>query len=542
MRLGRPARSSTTSCPNSIDVMATFNIINGDALDVLASIESNLLHVCVTSPPYYGLRDYGSPPRIWGGQPQCDHVWGVTIPQDKRHQYTAANSGEKQTASEEYPKVRGAYCTKCNAWRGAFGLEPTPELYVEHAVAIFREVRRVLRNDGTLWCNLGDSYAGGGHGGGGNGRAGFDPEIDKNQQASWRAGNRTPVGLKAKDLIGIPWMMAFALRADGWYLRSDNLWSKLNAMPESVKGTRWEKCKIKVASHRTQDQGYVAAGEHRGNVHGNLEDQPSADYLPCLGCDKCSANDGYVLRKGSWRPTRAHEYMFQFTKTADYYSDGEAVMEEAVGGQSAKSASFKRSGSKRGVAHVGQSVGTHREERAAVAYNGETRNKRSVWSLASQPFKEAHFAVFPPALVEPCILSSTSEYGCCSVCKAPYARMLITERNGATLASPDKLDRIATEGALSGGAKAKQLGPNVQRTTTAGWRKTCDCPGDAIVPATAFDPFSGAGTTGLVALSLKRNYLGIDVNSDYCEMARRRLANTQHSGQTLQTFVLPELV
>lgn len=234
---------------------------------------------CVTSPPYFGLRDYGVD--------------------------------------------------------GQLGLEQTPEQYVAAMVEVFRCVRDVLADDGTLWLNIGDSYASGG-------RKTRDTD-NKLEQRGMNTRPDDPAGIKPKDLIGIPWMLAFALRADGWYLRQDIIWHKPNPMPESVR-------------------------------------------------DRC---------------TKAHEYIFLLSKSERYYYDHIAAMEDAVGGQSGKAASFKREGSKREQTIPGQGYGTHRPDREDVAYNGAKRNRRSVWTVATHPYKGAHFATFPPALIEPCILAGS---------------------------------------------------------------------------------------------------------------------------------------
>lgn len=234
---------------------------------------------CVTSPPYFGLRDYGH--------------------------------------------------------EGQLGLEQTPEQYVVAMVEVFQCVRDVLADDGTLWLNIGDSYASGG-------RKTRDSD-NKLEQRGMNTRPDDPVGIKSKDLIGIPWMLAFALRADGWYLRQDIIWHKPNPMPESVR-------------------------------------------------DRC---------------TKAHEYIFLLSKSDRYFYNHEAAMEDAVGGQSGKAASFKREGSKREQTIPGQGYGTHRPNREDVAYNGDKRNRRSVWTVATRPYKGAHFATFPPALIEPCILAGS---------------------------------------------------------------------------------------------------------------------------------------
>ena len=239
------------------------------------------VQTCVTSPPYFGLRDYGHP--------------------------------------------------------GQIGLEQTPEEYIAATVEVFRCVRDVLADDGTLWLNIGDSYVNDGKWGGSGGK-----HVKALHGNTGIGRTKVTTNLKPKDLIGIPWTLAFALRADGWYLRQDIIWHKPNPMPESVR-------------------------------------------------DRC---------------TKAHEYIFLLSKSERYYFDSEAMKDPATGNTSGAAASFKRKGSKREQAIPNQSVGTHREDREDVAYN-ETRNRRSVWTVATRPYKGAHFATFPPALIEPCILAGS---------------------------------------------------------------------------------------------------------------------------------------
>ena len=261
----------------------------GDCRDIMRNwIELGVkVHTCVTSPPYFGLRDY-----------ECD---------------------------------------------GQIGLEKTPDEYIATLVDVFRHVRELLVDDGTLWVNIGDTYAtnGGAHGGRSDNQRGVGAKRTHDNGGGDQQARRAPEGLKPKDLIGIPWMLAFALRADGWYLRQDIIWHKPNPMPESVR-------------------------------------------------DRC---------------TKAHEYVFLLSKSEKYWFDHESVKEKAVGGQTGSAASFKREASKRQQAIPGQSSGTHRPDRAYVAYNGETRNRRSVWTIATKPYKGAHFATFPEKLIEPCILA-----------------------------------------------------------------------------------------------------------------------------------------
>lgn len=324
-------------CSNGGEVL-DWLISQGDALEILQTLPVQSVQCCVTSPPYWGLRDYGV--------------------------------------------------------AGQMGLEPTPGEYVAKMVEVFREVRRVLRDDGTLWLNLGDTYAG---------YWGDKTAKDLGRRSSadtngWTNGfnmNARPnfhtafdsLRVKPKDLVGIPWMVAFALRADGWYLRSDIIWAKPNPMPESVTD----------------------------------------------------------------RPTKAHEYIFLMSKAERYYYDHEAIKEEGI-----THLHYKRYGP--GAPSLEREAENWNQQGPYKPHKGfksldttKGRNKRTVWTVATRLFPKAHFATFPPALIEPCILAGSR-------------------------------------------------------------------PSDLVL-----DPFSGAGTTGLVALRHGRRYLGIELNPKYVAMSEKRI-------------------
>ena len=269
----------------TVSQIGKYKILQGDCLQTLKKGKENCIQCCVTSPPYYGLRDYGHD--------------------------------------------------------GQIGLEETPDAYVTKLVTVFREVRRLLCDDGTLWLNLGDSYAAGGNGGGG--------KNDTNLGSLTVGRKVAPAGYKPKDLIGIPWRVAFALQADGWYLRQDIIWHKPNPMPESVR-------------------------------------------------DRC---------------TKAHEYIFLLSKSSRYYFDADAIKELSTSykpNETQRASTPKNiigNMSERGVTCTTEGLNM----KSQAEKTKEFRNRRSVWTVSTKPFKGAHFATFPTTLVEPCILAGCPKGG-----------------------------------------------------------------------------------------------------------------------------------
>jgi len=357
-------------------------------------------------------------------------------------------------------------CLKCGARRvdAQLGLERVPdclgwatkvpcgECFVCHMVAIFREVRRVLRPDGTLWLNLGDSYAHNGPCGGGSPDGPRRPRAT--DAAKQHAMNyRVPAGLKPKDLVGMPWRCALALQADGWWLRQDIIWAKPNPMPESVN-------------------------------------------------DRC---------------TKSHEYIFLLTKGPRYFYDSEAVKEDAVGAVGGAPVKI----------HDERSQGTHG---ATSTLNSgwktpaTTRNRRSVWTVATVPYSGAHFATFPPGLVRPMIEAGTSAKGCCPKCGKPWERVVETRfvqegptRNRGKVKGGFGETQAASMTRGDGG----KVGHNESRTL--GWRPACKCGGEP-VPCTVLDPFAGSGTTLAVAAALGREAIGIELNPEYVGLIRERVS------------------
>jgi DNA modification methylase len=386
-----------------------FRLIVGDCIEKMRGLEPESVQCVVTSPPYWGLRDYGI--------------------------------------------------------EGQLGLEQTPEQYVERMVEVFREVRRVLRDDGTVWLNLGDSYSTIPSGQQGKPSATFHGGRADPWTATARRDRRG--GLKPKDLVGIPWRVAFALQADGWWLRSDIIWAKPNPMPESVTD----------------------------------------------------------------RPTKAHEYVFLLTKSARYYYDADAVREPVSLLSVEVHSRYKQGGSalgpKAGIARGDSGSGIRNGKDRDLEAG---RNLRSVWNIATESFPEAHFATFPKKLVTPCIKAGTSEKGCCQQCGRPWERVRSEVVTGERHVSPKDAAGHEARGATSFSSSRLHSQYFDYDRQTHGWEPGCaqhtleqeEC---IAVPCTVLDPFCGSGTVGVVALREGRSFIGIDLNPTYVEMARRRIYN-----------------
>ncbi len=335
---------------------------------------------------------------------------------------------------------------------GQLGNEPTPQEYVANQVQVFEEVRRVLRPDGVLWLNIGDKASPTGKHGG---RSGGKNSHSANGSMPQR---KCLVNLKVKDTTGIPWMLAFALRDAGWYLRSECIWHKPNAMTESVTD----------------------------------------------------------------RPSKCHEQVFLLSKSPKYFYDFFAVREASTG-----PGRFGTHKARKGIDTKGGNQGNG----VPLTWDGDGRNLRSVWKIATRSFKGAHFATFPIDLATRCILAGTSEHGCCRTCGAPFERKLNRVRIATRTGEKTKLSRNRATGdyvPLNGkpwaAAEVGNRDPlrHITKFEHVGWKAGCKCGGDP-VPCTVFDPFSGAATTVLAALCLGRRVIGTELNPEYNELARKRI-------------------
>ncbi|KAA6337100.1 Modification methylase DpnIIB [termite gut metagenome] len=328
------------------------NIYNTDCRSGLKELPSECVDCCITSPSYYGFRDYGT--AKWeGGDPNCQHSIREEAGFEKWKQST--NRGN----AKNLPK---GVCLKCGAIRidNQIGLEDTPEAYIEQLVEVFTEVYRILKPTGTLWINIGDSYWGGkGYSGSSAGIYQYE-RRKRNESINRECSNFGGKGtirstdkkheyIKRKDLIGIPWMLAFALRNAGWYLRQDIIWHKPNPMPESVK-------------------------------------------------DRC---------------TKSHEYLFLLSKSDKYYFNNEAIMEIAsYDGRKDTRTKGSHKYSQQGITGLNPQAFAARSHERWIMNDGKyMRNKRSVWTVCTKPLRENHFASFPESLIKDCVLAGCPQGG-----------------------------------------------------------------------------------------------------------------------------------
>jgi DNA modification methylase len=577
----------------------TPHLLQGNVLDVLRRFQDESVHCVVTSPPFWGLRRYdlcgcaqdytrspgssedgGAMPRLavgpihakepdpdcpwcggtgkiagmettWGGDPSCDHEWTATPPWRPRGANDAPNSplqqGNRGTA---YDATGGKLCSKCGCWFGSLGLEPTPHLYVEHMVEVPRAVRRVLRDDGTVWMEIGDTYLTHPAGLTGAKRWKASGLRNRDQTGAEQAGSvdkRQP-GIREGNLALIPHRVAIALQEDGWIVRQDNVWARPNPMPESVKN----------------------------------------------------------------RSTRAHSYVFLLAKEPGYFYDGQAVRQPQTGNAHARgNGSVRKPLAEAGSGT--RFNGSYNAAMVDQPSPEAGRNLLSVWTIPTQAFPGKHYATFPERIPEIAVLAGTSEQGACPECGAPFERIVGLGRpqrgwqrasggdtNGEY--SGQALKDYEGTGAEDASDVKRRILAGMVEKYTVGWAPTCSCYPDPcdrcgvpwerrtvvrktstfnvrvcdamtgvlgfksglggaiadastkevgtyeggssgssspyrysevlvawpgcrcrpLVPPLVLDPFAGSGTTLAVAKRLGRRSVGIELSPYYVDMALRR--------------------
>ena len=492
-------------------------ILQGHVINRLRELPENSIQCVVTSPPFLGLRRYDicgcavrrrepkpgvltdrTDPRrfdepnpscpwchgtgkiegmndvLWGGSTKCAHEWKKTSPRRPRDKDDAGGAISKGNRGASYDASGGKLCAKCNGWLGQFGLEPTAQMYVAHAVKVFRGVRRVLRDDGTCWIEIGDSFSTHPAGLTGEKRWAASGLGNVDHTGAEQAGSidrRTAGSPREKNLMLVPQRLAIAFQDDGWIVRSIVIWHRQNPMPEAVRD----------------------------------------------------------------RPTQSHSYILMLTKEPRYFFDQEATRETAQGGHSwgkAVQLSHGKMGTEDSVIRSKPSWYASMREQVPA---GGGRNIRYVWTIPTKGYPGAHFATFPESLPERCILASTSEKGACPKCGSPWERVMSDggpdlewrracggDANGEY--HGEAIKRYEGTGAENASDVKRRILAGLWRRQTVGWRPTCSCGESATVPCTVLDPFAGSGTTLAVAKRLGRASVGIEMNPMYVSLIRQRVA------------------
>lgn len=487
-------------------------IYNGHALKVLKESPDESVQMCMTSPPYWGLRTYKTEPQIWGDN-HCEHEWGTEIEGRRKrteNDIVDKDSKEATKSASAFNSTGGNFCLKCHAWRGELGLEPTIELYISHLIQIFDEVKRVLKKTGTCWVNLDDSYAGSGSPGG-------DFRDGKGGDDYLRPYNRK--GLPAKSLCLIPQRFAIAMVEHGWICRNEIPWVKNNPMPESVKDRftgSWEPVFFFTKNNKpvywTNSKTFKITGKQAPGTHGvENEDWEWIDHSACQGkgCNNKRCINGKI-KSSLWE---GHDYWFeqQFEKYTEPMNQW--------GGDTLKRDTSKTSEYKE-IQNIGYSS-AFRVGRP-MRPNESGRNKRDVWTIPTSPYPEAHFATFPEKLCETPILSGCPAHICkkCGRAREKVYEKGFTDHSGET------------ESDYPEGTTAKRLallrqaarGKGTEYANDAEFIGYTDCGCNAgFEPGVVLDPFCGSGKALAVAKRLGRRAIGIDLNPDYCKLTVKQL-------------------
>jgi DNA modification methylase len=433
--------------------------------------------------------------------------------------------------------------------RFELGLEKTPQEYIANMVRVFQLVRETMADHATCWINVGDTYADDSKYGGATG--GKHVKALHGQTGINR--EKKESGIDAGNLCLIPQRLMIALQDDGWIVRSVVIWHKPAPMPSSVSGWAWKRCRIRDPKFTHTQYGGKGAELDRqsaserikqnvatSRANGMPHDSATVGHLgwiDCPGCKKCRPAGGYVLRKGSWRPTSAYEPIIMLAKTADYFCDGESVKTPSNGHRGSSFVDQRdfdvyenlgtdaraevSSANLRDVWRV-PLEDMSKEDLIGFIQSMDDGHLPDVWRIAAEPLKDAHYAAFPTELARKCLQAGTSAKGYCPACGKPWVRVI--ESKSVPHPSPRK-NVTNRQGAIDtkGGNQANGSASTSPEVNTIGWRPSCSCPKDEPRPALVLDPFAGSGRTGQAAQWLGLDFVGVELNPVYVEMAERIL-------------------
>jgi DNA modification methylase len=494
--------------------MEVNKVLCGHTLDILRTLPSESVSCVFTSPPYFYARDYNSEPIIWDGDENCQHEWNIIAP------ISCATEGDKpganskvaihRTNAENRPGKPSEFCHLCGAWSGSLGLEPTPDLFIHHLMTIFTECMRVLKKSGSLWINIDDSHSS-------NGKDVFDTEKYNSKNGIHCGRARKIAGVKAKSLIGIPARLQLAMIDAGWIIRNSLIWQKPNSCPESVRDrftSDFEHIFFVVKNNDTlywkNHKTLLMVDKQPKGIRGiEGEDWDWVKCRSCLGkgCDKCD-NLG-KKKKSNW-------------ESRDYYFNQQFEPQQ-------QSSIDRTKRQYNGAKTIGIQGGfdVAKQQYYADKIGNEpnpTRNMRAVWDISTKPLHEAHFAPFPLDLAEKVINTSVPEQ-ICDICGLPREQVYrdtgnIIDQAGYIQGHDGKT------GLHIGTSETSSLRTGCVKEKAQGGLTHCACENPTYHAGIILDPFGGSGTVAVQAKVMNRDYILIDSNPDYCEMAERRIGNT----------------
>jgi len=469
--------------------------VRADCIDLIPKLPPKCIQTVVTSPPFYGKRFYtdyegGLKPRIFPSSEKakdCKHNWNVSATAQTKMATVGSTETKKHPSLVAEGKPPPTYfCEICGAWQGWLGLEPTVQLFVDHLVMIFREIRRILRDDGTIWVNMGDAFAGSGKG--------AWNKKDKQKEVYVPDSNdpithmpKIPAGFKATDLMMVPARLAIALQEDGWYLRSEIIWHKPAPMPEGVSSR----------PSRSHEQIFLL-----------------------------SKNQSYYYDNDAIREPYAESSLNRYQYNYDGNRESLNATNNPFVKMDGKIDPNPQGRNKRTV----WTIDSNEMAEFLEGILGELYDSPSVWTVDTRKSRDAHSAGYPTVLIEPCIKAGSS-HKACGVCRAPYERIVEIgeedkdwqKRSGAD-AYGGYEGQSKKEGVEQNASDAKRsILKSLRKRETVGWRCTCKCPPNDPVRGIVFDPFGGTGTTAVAAMQNGRDFIICDMSKKYCDIMTERL-------------------
>ena len=507
-------------------------IFQGNAIDVLKTFPSKSVEMCITSPPYWGLRDYQSEGIIWDSNNECEHDFSTKAPPRRNRStddFKFAGEVQKGNIGSSPNLPETSFCSKCSAWKGSLGLEPTHELYIKHLCDIFEETKRVLKDDATLWVNLGDTYSSSG----GvvteehikNAKVGATKSGAQLITSKWREKSRVQ-SVPDKSLVGVPFHFALEMINRGWILRNTLIWHKNNCMPSSVK------------DRFTVDFEYIFFFSMNKKYYFRQQFEPHTSKKQSSPISKVNNVVPYAVQPRDkefivYRKLPKHEDIRKFL--VEYRIKKGITIDEIeshFGNSKGHHWFEKDTGSYPTVEDWRElkkildfddrfdfSMTTEYEKSSEKTRSEFGRNKRTVWKVNTKPYKEAHFAVFPEELIETPIKAGCPEFVCvtCGHSREEKFESLSTKDYSN---ESDYKRQIDLEHGQSAFNRNQATFDSVSYNSKG--LSDCGC-GDEFKRGMVLDIFAGSGTTAVVAKKNNRDYIGIELNGDYIDMCKERL-------------------